>query len=85
MRSARSTVEEPVRDEDRRASVNQRLERRLNVALGFRIQCRGRFVENQYRRVLEQRARDREPWRWPPESLTPFSPTSVWRPRASVR
>ncbi len=52
---------QPVRDHHGRASLHQGLERCLHVALGFRIERRRCFVEDQHRRVLEQRARDRQP------------------------
>ena len=35
-------------------------DRFLDVALGFRIERRGRLVEQDDRRVLDQRARDRD-------------------------
>ena len=41
--------------------AHQRLERRLHLTLGLRIERRGRLVEHQHRRILEQRARDRQP------------------------
>ncbi len=50
-----------VRDHQRRASLHQRLERRLHVALRFGIERRSRLVQYQHRRILEQRARDRQP------------------------
>ena len=47
-------------DDERRAVVHQLIERPLDDALGFGVQRRRRFVENQDRRILEQRARDRD-------------------------
>src|SRR5690348_8642689 len=49
---------EPMRDDDRRAAAHQRIERRLHLALGFRIERRGGLIQYQDRRVLEQRPRD---------------------------
>ena len=49
---------QPVRDHDRGASAHQRIERGLHLALRFRVERRGRLVEDQQRRVLEERARD---------------------------
>ncbi len=51
---------EPVRDDQRRASLAQLGDRLLHVTLGFRIQRRGRLVEQDDRRILDQRARDRD-------------------------
>src|SRR5437870_11742410 len=52
---------EPVRDHERCAALHERLERLLDVALGFAVESGGGLVENQHRRVLEERARDGEP------------------------
>ena len=52
---------EPVGDDDRRAAAHRGLERRLHGALAFGVERRGRFVEQQQRRILEDRARDGEP------------------------
>ena len=52
---------EPMRDDDRRAAAHRRFERRLHGALAFRIERGGRLVEQQQRRILQDRARDREP------------------------
>ena len=49
---------ESMRDHQRRAVVHQLFERSLDDALGFGVECRGRLVENQDGRVLQQRARD---------------------------
>src|SRR5580765_6257268 len=51
---------EPVRDHEAGAALHQRLERLLHQALGFRVECRGGLVEDEDRRVLVDRARDRE-------------------------
>src|SRR5690606_387573 len=51
---------EAVRDDDRRAVLHQPLERLLHGALAFRIERARRLVEQQDRRVLEERAGDRD-------------------------
>ena len=48
-------------DHERCAALHERLERLLDVALGFAVERGGGLVENQHRRVLEERARDSEP------------------------
>ena len=55
-------------------SRSQRVDDRL---LGRRIQTGRRLVENQDRRVADDRAAIAMRWRWPPESVTPRSPTIV--------
>ena len=60
MRSACSTVDKPMRDDERRAVVHQLLQRILDEALGLGVERGGRFVEDQDRRILQQRARDRD-------------------------
>jgi hypothetical protein len=57
----------------------------LDVALGFGVEGRGGFVEDEDRRVLEQARAMARRWRWPPESSTPFSPTRVSKPCGSGR
>src|SRR5438105_9282799 len=51
---------EPVCNHDGGAPAHQRVEGRLHLALGFRVERRGGLVEDEHRRVLEQRARDGE-------------------------
>src|SRR5258708_29334014 len=51
---------EAMRDDDDGAMLHQILQSGLDQTLGFGIQVRGRFVENKYRRVLQQSARDGE-------------------------
>ena len=51
---------EPVRDGDRGAAGAQNGERLLHMPLGFRIERRGRLVEQNDRCVAHQRARDRD-------------------------
>src|SRR6266404_5114132 len=48
-------------DRDHSAAGRKLLERFLNLFLRFGIERRGRLVEKQDRRVLQQRARDGEP------------------------
>ena len=45
-----------MRDDDRRASLAQFRDRLLHVALGFGVERRGRLIEQDDRRVLDQRA-----------------------------
>ena len=51
----------PVRDHDAGAAEHQILQRLLNQPLGRRVDARGRFIQNQDRRILQQRPRNREP------------------------
>ena len=51
---------EPVRDHQRGAALAQFGDRFLHVVLGFRVERRGRLVEQDDRRILDQRARDRD-------------------------
>ena len=51
---------EPVGDHDRRAPVQQAVERLLDQHLGRPVDVRGRLVEDQDARVGEQRAADRD-------------------------
>ena len=48
-----------VRDHDRGAALADQVERRLDLLLGVRIERRGRLVEDQDRRRLEDGAGDR--------------------------
>ena len=50
-----------VRDHERRATFHHRRERRADLVLLRRVDRGGRVVEDQHRRVGEDRARDREP------------------------
>ena len=49
-----------VRDDQRGAALHQPVQRLLHRALGFAVQRRGGLVEDQDRRVLVDRARDRQ-------------------------
>ena len=49
-----------VGDDERRAVAHRRLERRLHHALALGVERAGRLVEQQQRRVLQHRARDRD-------------------------
>ena len=51
---------QPVRDDQRRAVGHQVVERVLHQAFGFGVERGGGLVEDQDRRVLQHRARDRE-------------------------
>src|SRR5258708_22016805 len=50
-----------VRDHQRRAAAHERFQRRLHMALRFAVEGGGRLVEDEHRRILEERARDGEP------------------------
>ena len=50
---------QPVRDHDRGPALHQPLHRLLDQRLRFRIEARGRLVQDQYRRIGEERARQR--------------------------
>ncbi len=65
-----------VSDNQRGTVFLQLIQRRLNGTLGLGIQRRGGFIKDQDRAVTQQRAG----WRWPPDSITPFSPMMVSRP-----
>ncbi len=49
---------EAVRDDDGRAAAHQFLQRLLHQLFAFGVECRGRFVEQQDRRVAQDRAGD---------------------------
>ena len=51
----------PVRDHDAGAMRHQMLERLLDQPFGRRVDARRRFIQNQNRRILQERPRDREP------------------------
>ena len=51
---------EPVRDRDRRASAGELVERLLDRALGLVVERGGGLVEDQYGRVAQDRAGDRD-------------------------
>ena len=51
---------EAVRDDDRRAAAHRRFERGLDHPLAFGVERARRLVEQQQRRVLQHRARDRD-------------------------
>src|SRR5215213_7389380 len=51
---------QPVRDDERRAAAHQPRDRRLDEALGFRIERARRLIEEQDRRVLEKGAGERD-------------------------
>ena len=51
---------EPVRDHERGAMAHQLFQRGLHQRLAFGIERRGRFVQQQQRRIAQDRARDRD-------------------------
>jgi len=57
---------QPVRDRDRRPAVHQRLEGRLDEPLRRGVERRGRLVQDQDRRILQDDPGDREALLLPP-------------------
>jgi hypothetical protein len=49
---------QPVGDDQGRAAFHEKRQLLLYPPLRFVVERRGRFIENQYRRILEQRACD---------------------------
>ncbi len=68
---------EPMGDHEHGSVLHQILERLLHQRLRFRIERRGRFIEDEDGRVLQQRARDRKP--------LPFSSGEAEAPLADHR
>ena len=68
---------EPVRDDQRRAVARHPFERVLDLLLGVAVERRGRLVEEQDRRRLEDRAGDGDALLLAAGELEPRSPTSV--------
>ena len=52
---------EPVGDDDRRAPLQQRVERILHQLFALGVECRGRLVEDQDLGIFQHRAGDRQP------------------------
>ena len=52
---------QPVRDDDRRAALAERVERGLHGALRGGVERRGRLVKEEHARVFQHGARDRDP------------------------
>ena len=63
-------------DDDGGAVLAEMFDRLLHLLFGFRIECRGGFIEQDDRRILDQRATATR-WRWPPDNWVPCSPTGV--------
>ena len=68
---------EPVRDHERGRAAARPLQLGLDGPLVGRIERRGGLVEDQDRRVLQQRARDRDALLLAARQLQPRSPTIV--------
>ncbi len=68
---------EAVGDDEGGAAGDQRAEVLLDGSLGLRVHRAGGLVEDEDGRVLDDGAAIERRWRWPPESFTPRSPTSV--------
>jgi hypothetical protein len=66
-----------VRDHDGGAALTQMLDGFLHLLLGFGVQRRGGFIEQDDRRIFTSARAMAMRWRWPPESCVPCSPTGV--------
>lgn len=66
-----------VGDDDACPLFGDLLQRRLNLGLGAAVELAGRFIEDQDRRVFQQRARNGDALLSPPDSFSPRSPTCV--------
>ena len=79
---------EPVRDDDRRAVGEQRLQPHLHERLPRDVQRAGRLVQDQQRRVGQERARERHqlalPGRQPDAALVGLGVVPVGHPRDEV-
>ena len=51
---------QPMRDHERGAAGHQPRQRALHQRLAFGIERRGRFIEQEKRRIAQDRARDRD-------------------------
>ena len=68
---------EAMRDDERRVAARDARELLLNALLRRRIERRGRLIEDQDARTLEDRPGDRDALLLAPESFNPRSPTVV--------
>jgi hypothetical protein len=68
---------EAMGDDQHRAAAGDLLQVGLDDLLALGVERAGRLVEDQDPRIGDQRAGDRERWRWPPERLAPRSSMSV--------
>ena len=66
-----------MRDHQSGATLHQIEECLLHEALGFRVKGRGRFIEDEDRRVLEKRAGDGDALLLPARRREPRSPITV--------
>src|SRR5690625_4788168 len=71
---------QPVRDHQGRAAARQLLQRLLDRPFCLRIESGGRFIEYEYRWVLQEHAGYGRRCFCPPDSFTPRSPMTVSRP-----
>ena len=71
---------QPVGDQDARPLLDQRVDRRLDGRLGDGIQRARRLVEDQQRRVLQQRPGDGDPLLLTAGELQPAVAANVSRP-----
>jgi len=69
-------------DDEGGAALAQGVERLLDLAFRLGVKRRGRFVQNQDRRILQQGAGDGDALALAADSRAPFSPIRVSRPSA---
>lgn len=69
-----------VSDNQRGTVFLQLIQRRLNGTLGLGIQRRGGFIRIRIGLLRSSARAIAIRWRWPPDSITPFSPMMVSRP-----
>jgi len=77
MRSAPITLDQPMREDQRRAAGRQAVDRLLDHRLVLGVDRGERLVEDQDRRVAQQGAGDRQTLALAAESSTPRSPIIV--------
>ena len=75
----------PVRDEDHRAAAREAADRLDDAALGGAVEVRGGLVEQQQRRVAQERARQGDRWRSPAERPGAALAEHVSQPVAAAR
>ena len=68
---------EAVRDHERRTTPPERPQAVTDQRLALTVEARRCLVENQNAGICENRPRDSDTLGWPPDSLTPRSPTIV--------
>jgi hypothetical protein len=71
---------QPMRDHERGPAFHESPQRLLDKDFALRVQCAGRLVEQQDRRITQDRPGQRDRCCCPPDSFTPRSPTIVSNP-----